>query len=70
MKALFRGIAFVRLSRSTAGRQDDSCGNSIPARLVRLEQRLKIVELEQKGGIDLTKFYKKENENGNGALDN
>lgn len=29
-------------------------------RLVKIEQRLKIVELEQKGGIDLSKFYKKD----------
>lgn len=32
----------------------------LEARLVKIEQRLKIVEMEQKGGIDLTKFYKKE----------
>lgn len=32
----------------------------LEARLVKVEQRLKIVEMEQKGGIDLTKFYKKE----------
>lgn len=32
----------------------------LESRLVKVEQRLKIVEMEQKGGIDLTKFYKKE----------
>ena len=26
---------------------------------VQIEQRMKIVEMEQKGGIDLTRFYKK-----------
>jgi len=29
----------------------------IEARLLRLEQRLKLLEMEQKGGIDLTQFY-------------
>lgn len=31
----------------------------LESRLVKMEQRLKIVEMEQRGGIDLTKFYKK-----------
>ena len=31
----------------------------LESRLVKIEQRLKIVEMEQRGGIDLTKFYKK-----------
>ena len=39
---------------------DESLPPILEARLVKIEQRLKIVELEQKGGIDLTKFYKKE----------
>jgi len=30
---------------------------AIEARLLRLEQRLKLVEMEQRGGIDLTRFY-------------
>ncbi|MDG1896653.1 MAG: hypothetical protein P8J37_17255 [Fuerstiella sp.] len=59
----------VPLSRKIV---DEKLSPFLESRLVRLEQRLKIVELEQKGGIDLTKFYKKENDvgNGNGALDN
>ncbi|MEP3478510.1 MAG: hypothetical protein ABJZ55_04625 [Fuerstiella sp.] len=39
---------------------DESLPPMLEARLVKIEQRLKIVEMEQKGGIDLTKFYKKE----------
>jgi hypothetical protein len=30
----------------------------LEARLVKLEQRLKIAEMEMKGGIDLSRFYK------------
>ena len=57
----------VPLSRKVI---DEKLSPFLESRLVRLEQRLKIVEMEQKGGIDLTKFYKKENDNGNGALEN
>lgn len=39
---------------------DETLSPILEARLVKIEQRLKIVEMEQKGGIDLTKFYKKE----------
>lgn len=39
---------------------DETLSPILEARLVKVEQRLKIVEMEQKGGIDLTKFYKKE----------
>lgn len=38
---------------------DESLPPFLEARLIKIEQRLKIVEMEQKGGIDLTKFYKK-----------
>ena len=55
----------VPLSRKVV---DEKLSPFLESRLVRLEQRLKIVEMEQRGGIDLTKFYKKEN--GNGALEN
>ena len=40
---------------------DEKLPPFLEARLNKVEQRLKIVEMEQKGGIDLTKFYKKEN---------
>jgi hypothetical protein len=39
---------------------DEALPPMLERRIVKIEQRLKIVELEQKGGIDLTKFYKKE----------
>lgn len=45
---------------------DESLAPFLEARLVKIEQRLKIVEMEQKGGIDLTKFYKKPDDPDNG----
>jgi len=38
---------------------DETLPPFLEERLRKVEQRLKIVEMEQKGGIDLTKFYKK-----------
>ena len=49
----------VPLSRKTS---DERLSPVLEARLNRLEQRLKIVEMEQKGGIDLTKFYRKDSD--------
>ena len=40
--------------------EDETLPSFLEERLTKIEQRLKIVELEQKGGIDLSKFYKKE----------
>ncbi|MEZ6129822.1 MAG: hypothetical protein R3C59_14155 [Planctomycetaceae bacterium] len=37
---------------------DETLPPFLQNRLTKIEQRLKIVEMEQKGGIDLTKFYK------------
>lgn len=43
----------------------------IEARILRLEQRLKLLEMEQKGGIDLSQFYGQHRsiEDGNGSTD-
>ncbi|MFY9254852.1 MAG: hypothetical protein WAO83_15480 [Fuerstiella sp.] len=38
---------------------DEKLPPFLEARLTKIEQRMKIVEMEQKGGIDLTRFYKK-----------
>ncbi len=46
----------VPLSKKTF---DEKLSPFLEARLNKVEQRLKIVEMEQKGGIDLTRFYKK-----------
>lgn len=48
---------------------DEALPPILERRLVKVEQRLKIVELEQKGGIDLTKFYKKDDSDTPPAFD-
>lgn len=40
--------------------QEEKLAPFLEARLNKIEQRLKIAEMELKGGIDLTRFYKKE----------
>lgn len=47
----------VPLSRSVI---EEKLAPFLEARLNKIEQRLKIAEMELKGGIDLTKFYKKD----------
>lgn len=47
----------VPLSRKV---QDERLPAFLEERLVKMEQRMKIVEMEQKGGIDLSKFYEKQ----------
>lgn len=58
--ALQRQLAYpgVPLSKKA---YDETLPGFLEQRLVKMEQRLKIIELEQKGGIDLTRFYKNEN---------
>jgi len=58
--ALQRQLAYptVPLSKKAF---DETLPGFLEQRLVKIEQRLKIMELEQKGGIDLTRFYKTEN---------
>ena len=56
----------VPLSRKV---YDETLPPFLESRLVKLEQRLKIVEMEQKGGIDLTKFYKTEDTDTPAAFD-
>ncbi|MEZ6126965.1 MAG: hypothetical protein R3C49_27930 [Planctomycetaceae bacterium] len=41
---------------------DETLPPFLESRLTKIEQRLKIVELEQKGGLDLTKFYRKDDD--------
>lgn len=48
---------------------DEALPPILERRIVKIEQRLKIVELEQKGGIDLTKFYKKDDSDTPPAFD-
>lgn len=58
--ALQRQLNYPAVPRSSQAEDDES--RKIPAfleaRLSKIEQRLKIAEMEVKGGIDLTRFYK------------
>ncbi len=49
----------VPLSRRT---ETETIPPAVQARLLRVEQRLKLLEMEQRGGIDLAKFYAKHRE--------
>lgn len=58
--ALQRQLSYPAVPRSNQAEADES--RKLPpfleARLNKIEQRLKITEMEAKGGIDLTRFYK------------
>ncbi|MCR9201077.1 MAG: hypothetical protein NXI04_20755 [Planctomycetaceae bacterium] len=58
--ALQRQLAYPSVPLSTKA-FDETLPGFLEQRLAKIEQRLKIIELEQKGGIDLTRFYKTEN---------
>ncbi len=57
--ALQRQLGYPQIPQ-TRRVHDETLSPMLEGRLLKIEQRLKIVELEQKGGIDLTKFYKTE----------
>jgi hypothetical protein len=57
--ALQRQLGYPAVPRSTHSEHETfKLPPFLEARLVKLEQRLKIAEMEMKGGIDLTRFYK------------
>ncbi|MCA9063912.1 MAG: hypothetical protein KDA96_12660, partial [Planctomycetaceae bacterium] len=60
--ALQRQLDYPGVPRSTGDDKDKQIPSVIEARLQKIEQRLKLIELEQKGGIDLTKFYRENRE--------
>lgn len=55
--ALQRQLGYPQIPQ-TRKSLEEKLSPILEARLQKVEQRLKIVEMEQKGGIDLTKFYK------------
>ncbi len=56
--ALQRQLNYPKVPQPKAER-DERLSPFLEARLIKIEQRLKITEMELKGGIDLTRFYKK-----------
>ncbi len=61
--ALQRQLDYPAVPRSQRADDTQKLPAFLEARLNKLEQRLKIVEMESKGGIDLNQFYRKPDEN-------
>lgn len=57
--ALQRQLNYPRVPMSRRA-VDEKLSPLLEARLLKIEQRLKIAEMELKGGIDLTRFYSKD----------
>ena len=55
--ALHRQLGYPEVPRPTAIDESPKILPAVVRRLERVEARLKLIEEEQKGGIDLTKFY-------------
>ena len=56
--ALQRQLNYPSVPRTALAENDKTLAAFLEARLNKIEQRLKIAEMEMKGGIDLTRFYK------------
>ena len=56
--ALQRQLGYPAVPRSQKADDHQKLAPALEARFLKLEQRLKIVEMETKGGIDLKQFYK------------
>ena len=56
--ALQRQLGYPAVPRSVSADTTEKLPGFLESRLQKIEQRLKLVEMESKGGIDLTKFYK------------
>ena len=59
LSALQRHLGYPAVPRLIVQSEDTNLLPQIARRLERLETRLKLMEDEQKGGIDLTQFYKR-----------
>ena len=62
--ALQRQLDYPAVPRSTSAEETEKLPPFLEARLNKIEQRLKLIEMEQKGGIDLTRFYRDQKEAG------
>lgn len=57
--ALQRQLNYPAIPRSPKADEGEQLPPILEARLLKMEQRLKLVEMEQRGGIDLTGFYRR-----------
>lgn len=62
--ALQRQLDYPAVPRSVHAEATEKLPGFLEARLAKIEQKLKLLEMEQRGGIDLTKFYRDQNEAG------
>ncbi|MGV2337045.1 MAG UNVERIFIED_CONTAM: hypothetical protein LVR18_24140 [Planctomycetaceae bacterium] len=56
--ALQRHLGYPAVPRTTSTEATDKLPGFLEARLQKIEQRLKILDMESKGGLDLSRFYK------------
>jgi hypothetical protein len=55
--ALQRHLGYPSVPRTTSTEATDKLPGFLEARLQKIEQRLKILDMESKGGLDLSRFY-------------
>ena len=60
--SLHRHLGYPAVPRPEAGEAEEDLVPAMARRLEQLEKRIKLLEEEQRGGIDLTKFYGPPNE--------
>ncbi|MCA9034144.1 MAG: hypothetical protein KDA91_03385 [Planctomycetaceae bacterium] len=56
--ALQRQLGYPAVPRSSSADETEKLPGFLESRLNKIEQRLKLLEMEQRGGIDLTNFYR------------
>lgn len=57
--ALQRQLNYPSVPRSVKGDEQEKLPGFLEARLMKIEQRMKLLEMEQRGGIDLSGFYRR-----------
>ncbi len=57
--ALQRQLDYPAVPRFSKSEESEKLPGFLEARLMKVEQRIKLLEMEQRGGIDLSRFYRK-----------
>ena len=66
--ALQRQLNYPSIPRTPRVDEGEKLPPALEARLLKLEQRLKLVEMEQRGGIDLSSYFRKPESSDDSAL--